>query len=73
MFIEVSDSTVTLGTFLVRRAYARSEIVKISGDAQRTMYFIRSDGRVAFSVPGFIWGEKTVTAVANYLGVPVAR
>jgi hypothetical protein len=73
MFIEVTDSTVTLGTFLVRRAYPRSEIVKISAGAQRTMYFMLSDGRVAFSVAGFMWGDKTLAAVANYLGVPVAR
>jgi hypothetical protein len=73
MFIEVSDSNVTLGTFLVRRTYTRSEIVKISVGTQRTTYFIRRDGRVAFSIPGFIWGDKTLAAVAKYLGVPVAR
>ena len=73
LFIEVSDSTVTLGTYVVRRAHARNEIAKISAGPQRTRYFMLSDGRVAFSVPGFIWGDETLEAVAKYLGVPISR
>ena len=73
MSVEVTDSTVSIGTFLVRRTFVRSEIVKVSVGNQRTAYFIGRDGRVTFSIAGFIWGEKVLAAVASYLGIPVTR
>ena len=73
MSIEVADSTVSIGTCLVRRTFVRGEIVKISVGGQRTAYFICRDGRVAFSIAGFIWGDKVLAVIASYLGVPVTR
>jgi len=73
MSIEVTDSTVSIGTFLLRRTFVRGEIVKVSVGGQRTAYFIGRDGRVAFSIAGFIWGDKVLAAIAGYLGVPVKR
>jgi hypothetical protein len=33
----------------------------------------RRDGRSAFAISGSVWGDAALTAMAHYLGVPLAR
>ena len=75
-YIQVDDSTLTLGSLLLTRRCARSDIVAIR--ARRTLFtrltgFVRRDGSSAFGTSGYIWGERQLRAVAEYLGVPLIR
>jgi hypothetical protein len=74
MYIEVSDSVITLRTLLSRRRFQRDEIVAIWAHKSRLSsltYFRRDDGTLTAFGAGYLWGEAQLRSLADSLGVPL--
>ena len=74
VYIRVDDLTITSGTWLTHRRYARSQVARIRAThspASNLTYFIRSDGSAVFSTSGYVWGEQKLRALADYMGIPL--
>jgi hypothetical protein len=73
-YINAQGSTIATGTWLTRRRYDCSQIVRIRAShspANNLTYFLRADGSAVFMTSGYVWGEQKLRALADYLGVPL--
>jgi hypothetical protein len=73
-YIQVDDSSITVGSSVFRRQYDRREValIRASGSPWTNLTrFKRSDGSAVFSVSGVVWGQDRLQMIANHLGVPL--
>lgn len=74
-YIRVDDTSIVLGSVLTRRRCDRHDIAGITVNTawrDRSTRFIRSDGSVALTTSGLLWGRARLKSLADYLGVPLA-
>jgi hypothetical protein len=74
-YIRVDDTSIFFGHVLTHRRCDRQGIARITVNtvwASRSTQFIRSDGSVALTTSGLLWGRARLKSLADYLGVPLA-